>query len=140
MGVAPVDINAGAKTSAYWSMANYSHVSILVAIGNMDNAATITVTENTNSSAVGEATIGFDYYAIDGNGNTGARTTATDAGFSTGTTNNRMWVIEVDAEQLSDGKPWMAVKTTNPATSSIITIIPVLSGARYAQAKPPAAF
>ena len=138
VGIAPVDIGSAAKTSDYFSMANYTHASIIVACGAITNAATITVFESDDDSGSSETAIAFAYYAVDGDGKTGARTAATAAGFSTGTTDNRLWVIEIDAEQLSDGKPYLAVKTTD-AAANLITVIPVLSGARYAQAAPPPA-
>jgi len=130
VGIAPVDIGGAAKTSDYFSMKKYSHVSILVCCGAITNAATITVEESDDNAGSNTTAIGFDYYAIDGSGDTGDRTTATSSGFSTGTTNNRIWVIEIDAADLTDGYPYLVVKTTD-AAANVITVIPVLSGARY---------
>lgn len=134
-GVAPIDIGGVAKVSDYWSMANYQKVSIIVSCGVITNAATITVFESEDNAGTGEAAISFDYFAMDGAGGTGVRTN-TAVGFSTGTTNNRSWIIEIDASALTDGKPYMTVKTTG-AAANLITILPILSGSRYAQADPP---
>jgi len=49
-----------------------------------------------------------------------------------------MFVIEIDAADLSDGYPYLVVKTTD-AAANLITVVPILSGARYAQAAPPEA-
>jgi hypothetical protein len=138
VGIAPIDIGGAAKTSDYWSMGQYSHVSILVVCGAVSNAATVTVYESEDASGTGEDAIAFSYYSIDGSGDTGDRTSATTAGFSTGTTNNRMWVIEIDAEDLSADHHYLTVKTDD-AAANLIAVIPILSGARYAQAAPPEA-
>ena len=138
VGVAPIDIGGVAKVSDYWSMANYQKASIVVCCGVITNAAQITVFESQDNAGTGEAAIGFSYYALDGAGDIGARTTVAAAGFSTGTTNNRAWIIELDASELSDGSPYMTVKTDG-AAANIITILPILEGARYAQANPPEA-
>lgn len=137
VGIAPVDIGGVAKVSDYFSMKNYSHASILVVCGVIGNAATITVEESDDASGSTATAIAFDYYAITA-GVTGARTAATSAGFSTGTTAGAMWVIEIDADQLTAGYPFLVVKATN-AAANLIAVIPILSGARYAQAAPPSA-
>ena len=137
VGVAPVDIGGAAKTSDYFSMENYSHASILIVCGLIGNAATITLFQSDDSSGSTSAAIAFKYYQVTA-GVTGARTTATTAGFSTGTDANAMFIIELDAADLAEGYPWVTVKTTN-AAANVIAIIPILSGARYAQDVPPSA-
>jgi len=138
VGVAPVDIGGVAKVSDYFAMKKYSHASIIVACGAITNAATITVEESDDASGSNTAAIGFAYYALSAAGVTGARTTATASGFSTSTTNDLMWVIEIDSDELTDGYPFLVVKATD-AAANLITIIPILSGARNAQAAPPTA-
>lgn len=136
-GIAPVDIGGAAKTSDYFSMENYSHASIIVYCGAITNAATITVEESDDNAGSDTTAIAFNYYQITA-GVTGDRTAATTAGFSTGTTDGSMFVIEIDAADLSDGYPYLVVKTTD-AAANLITVVPILSGARYAQAAPPEA-
>lgn len=136
-GIAPVDIGGAAKTSDYFSMENYSHASIIVYCGAITNAATITVEESDDNTGNDTTAIGFSYYQITA-GVTGDRTTVANTGFSTGTTDGSMFVIEIDAAELSDGYPYLVVKTTD-AAANLITVVPVLSGARYAQAAPPEA-
>jgi hypothetical protein len=138
VGIAPIDIGGAVKTSDYWSMENYSHVSIIVACGAITNAATITVYESEDNSGTGEDAVAFSYYAVNGSGVTGSKQTATTAGFSTGTTNDRLWVIEIDAAELSADHHFMTVKTTD-AAANLIAVIPILSGARYQSSTPPAA-
>ncbi len=137
-GLAPVDIGGAAKTSDYFSLENYSHASIIVYCGAITNAATITVEESDDNTGNDTTAIDFSYYQITA-GVTGSRTTTSSAaGFSTGTTDGSMFVIEIDAADLTDGYPYLVVKTTD-AAANLITVVPVLSGARYAQAAPPSA-
>lgn len=136
-GIAPVDIGGAAKTSDYFSLENYSHASIIVYCGAITNAATITVEESDDNAGSDTTAIGFSYYQVTA-GVTGSRTTVENTGFSTGTTDGAMFVIEIDAADLTDGYPYLVVKTDN-AAANLITVVPILSGARYAQAAPPSA-
>ena len=136
-GVAPVDIGGVAKTSDYWSMENYSHVSIIVYCGAITNSSTIILYESDDADGNNKTAIAFSYYQITA-GVTGDRTANEATGLVTGTTNGSMFVIEVDADDLSPGYPFMTM-ITDTAGANVITIIPILSGARYAQAVPPTA-
>lgn len=136
-GVAPVDVGGAAKTSDYWTMENYNHVSIIVYCGAITNSSTIILYESDDASGTTKTAIAFSYYQITA-GVTGARTANAATGLVTGTTNGSMWVIEVDADELTDGYPFMTM-ITDTAAANVLTIIPILSGARYAQAAPPGA-
>lgn len=136
-GLAPVDIGGVAKTSDYWSMENYSHVSIIVYCGAITNSSTIILYESDDASGSSKTAIAFDVYQITA-GVTGTKSRNAATGLVTGTTNGSMWVIEVDASELSAGYPFMTM-VTDTAAANVLTIIPILSGARYAQAAPPTA-
>ena len=136
-GVAPVDIGGGAKTCDYFSMENYSHASIIVACGVIGNSATILVYESDDASGSNKTAIAFYYHLITA-GVIGARTLNASTGLVTGTTDAATWIIEIDASELTAGYPFITL-VTSAAAANLITIIPVLSGARYAQAVPPSA-
>lgn len=137
VGVAPVDIGGAAKTSDYWSMENYQHVSIIVVCGAITNSSTIILYESDDASGSNKTAIAFDVYQITA-GVTGDKSRNAATGLVTGTTNGSMWVIELDASELTADYPFMTM-VTDTAAANIISIIPVLSGARYAQAAPPSA-
>ena len=141
LGVAPVDIDAGAQTSDAFSMANYSHASIIIALGVTGAASTVTVKENTAADGSGATAIAFSYYgeATAGGDTTGARTAATSSGFATATTDGIFYIIELDATELSDGSEWVTVHMSDPGTATFGAIIVVLSGARYAEVEAPTA-
>jgi len=129
--LSPVDIGGVAKTSDYFNLKNASHVDILITCGAITNAATITVEESDDNAGGTTTAIGFDYYAYGAADDTpGTRTTVANTGFSTGTTNGVMFVISIDASQLTDGYPYLVVKATN-AAANVIAMVAVLSGVRY---------
>jgi len=136
-GIAPVDIAGAAKTSDFFSLENYSHASIIVACGVITNSATINMYESDDASGSNKTAIAFNYYLITA-GVTGARTANASTGLVTGTTDAATWIIEIDAAELSDGYPFITF-VTDTAAANLIAVIPVLSGARYAQAAPPTA-
>ena len=134
LATAPVDINSGVNSDV-WSMANHSHVSILVLLGVTGGAATITVEECDDFGPNASTAIGFSYYAeeTDGGDTLGARTTVGTGGFAASTEDNVFYVIEIDASQLTDGRPNLRVVASNPSAAVLCAIVVILSGSRYAQ-------
>ena len=132
-GIGAVDTNSGVKTSTAWSMEDYQHASIIITTGVVGNTTTFTVFNGTTQAMGTEAAIGFDYYAeLAVAGDTlGARTTVANTGFATGTANSNTFVIEIDASELTAGYNWMRVKS-DAAVASLISVVVILSGARYA--------
>jgi len=140
-GVAPVDIDAGAQTSDAFTMKNYTHASIIIALGVTGAASTVTVMENTAADGTGATAIAFSYYgeAVAAGDTLGARTSATSSGFATATTDGIFYIIELDATELSDGSEWVTVHMSDPGSATFGSIIVVLSGARYAEVEAPTA-
>ena len=133
LGVAPVDIAAGAQTSDAFSMENWSHATIIIALGVTGAASTVTVKENTAADGSGATAIAFNYYgeATAAGDTLGARTSASASGFATATTDGIFYVIELSAEELSDGYPWVTVHMSDPGAATFASINVVLSGGRY---------
>lgn len=131
--LAPVDIGGAAKTSKYFHVKNHAHVTIIVTCGVVGNAATITVEESDDSSGSNTNAIDFKYaQETTAAGDTlGALAwVGATTGISTGTNNGTIHVIEIDASQLTDGYPYLVVKTTN-AAANLISVVAILSGSRY---------
>ena len=133
LGVAPVDIDAGAQTSDAFSMENWSHATIIIALGVTGAASTVTVKENTAADGSGATAIAFNYYgeATAAGDTLGARTSASASGFATAMTDGIFYVIELSAEELSDGYPWVTVHMSDPGAATFASINVVLSGGRY---------
>ena len=141
LGVAPVDIDAGAQTSDAFKLSNYSHATIIISLGVTGAASTVTVKENTAADGSGATAIAFSYYgeATAGGDTTGARTAATSSGFATATTDGIFYIIELNAEDLSDGYEWVTVHLSDPGAATFGSIGIILSGARYAEVEAPTA-
>ncbi len=131
--LAPVDIGGVAKVSDFFSLKNYAHASITVTCGVVGNAATITVEESDDLAGNDTTAIDFKYaQELTAGGDTlGALAwVGATTGISTGTNNGTIHQIEIDASQLTDGYPNLVVKMTN-AAANLISVLVVLSGARY---------
>tara|TARA_R110000824_G_scaffold271685_1_gene460178 strand:+ start:752 stop:1228 length:477 start_codon:yes stop_codon:yes gene_type:complete len=135
LGIAPVDIDAGAQTSDAWDTSRYNKTSILIMLGVTGAASTVTLEECTAADGTGATAIGFSYYAEEsaGGDQTGARTTVSASGFATGTADGIFYVIEVASEELSDGYNWLRMKMTDPGAATFGAVGVVQTGARYAE-------
>ena len=141
LGTAPIDIDSGAVTSDAFKMANYSHATVLISLGVTGAASTVTVKESTDASGSGATAIAFSYYAEEtaAGDTTGARTAATSSGFATSTNDGVFYILEIDAEDLSDGSEWVTIHMSDPGAATFASIGVILSGARYAEVEAPTA-
>lgn len=139
--LAPIDINGSARVSDYFSMALYAHCSILLTLGVTGAASTVTIEESDDNAGNDENAIAFSYYAEEtaGGDTLGDRTAATAAGFATSTNDGIIYVIEIDADQLTDGYPYLVLKMSDPTSATLASAVAVLTNPRYAQAVTPTA-
>ena len=131
----PVDLNGSAKTGDIFHLKNYSHVDIIIQLGVTGAASTVTLKECDDVTPSASTAIAFNYYAeTTAAGDTlGALTAATTSGFATSTNDNVMYVISLDASELSDGYPYLQLNFSDPAAGTIASAVAVLSGARYGE-------
>lgn len=136
----PVDINGGVNSDVF-SMEGAAHVDIIITLGVNAAATTLTIQECDNFTPSNSTAIAFDYYAeTSAAGDTlAARAAATNAGISLGTTDTVMYVISIDAAQLSAGYPCLRACFSNPGASNILSAVAVLSGQRYQKYTTPTA-
>ena len=135
LATAPVDINGGATTSDVWSMANHAHASIIIMLGVTGATATVTIEECDNFTPSNTTAIAFASYSeLTAAGDTlGARTAVTSAGFTSSANNGVFYVIEIDASQLTDGRPNLRVVIGDPSSATLYGVVVLLSGGRYPQ-------
>lgn len=134
----PISMNAIATEPDYVNMENYSHLSIIIALG-ATNANPVTFTVKYSSSSSGGTAMAFNYYA-ETTASTdvlGARTAATTAGFAAAndSTSNIFYVIEIDASEIPDGYNFVGLVASGATTTTPGCAIGVLSGPRYAGAE-----
>ena len=135
-----VDINSG-DTSDYFSLKYYRHASIVITAGVTGGASTVTVEESDNNAGNDTTAIAFDYYAetTDAGDTLGDRTAATTSGFAMSTNDNVTYIIEIDADQLTDGYPYLVVKFSNPSGATYVNASAILTEPRYSQENTPTA-
>lgn len=130
----PQDVDGG-KSSAVFSMANHSHATIIVTCGSTNaDAGNITIEECDDFTPTNDTAIDFYYYAeTTAAGDTlGARTKAEAAtGIDVSANDNTIYVIEIDAAELSDGYPNLILKWSDPGGATFGSAVAILSGARY---------
>jgi hypothetical protein len=137
----PVDVTGGATGQAF-SMANYQHASIFITVGVSAAAFTkILVNQCTDHTGANPVAIPFAIYAQETAGAShdvlGARTQVAAAGYTPSANDGIFYVIELDANELADGSPYVQVQLTNGTNSVIAAIVAVLTGARYAEMQSP---
>jgi hypothetical protein len=137
----PVDITGGAKSQAV-SMANANHLTFLLQIGVSAAApGLVTVVAGSATAAVGAdvagaTAIAFDVYKQEtagaANDVLGARVAAPTTGFQPAATDGIFYVIEVEADSLPAGKPYVQIDIADTVNSVIASAVAILSGLRYA--------
>lgn len=133
--VPPIDITGGVFGDVF-HMGKYAHATIIVQIGVSAAAFTkIIVNECTDFAAAGATAIAHTIYKeeTDAGDTLGARTAVAAAGTTPSANNNIMYVIEIDAAQLSAGYGYVQLSLTNGANSVIASAVAILSGLRYAE-------
>lgn len=132
--IAPVDITGG-KTSPAFSMAKYAHASIILAIG-VSAAAEGAVTLNAcaDAAGTGPTAIPFNVFKCETTASDvlGAKVACTAAGFTPVATDGIFYVIEVDAQQLPQGLPYLQLACADTTNSVIASAFAILSGPRQA--------
>jgi hypothetical protein len=134
----PIDVDtaSGVTHSEIFSMKNYAHATIIVQLGvTPADGGNITVEECDDFVPTNSTAIAFSYYGeTTALGDTlGARTAAVaETGIDVSANDNIMYVIEIDASQLSAGYPNLCIVWSNPGGSLIASAVAILSGSRYA--------
>lgn len=139
LALAPVSASGGKTTQAF-SMDNYMHASIVIGIGAQAAQMTsIVVNACTSAAGANPTAIPFSVYKAEtANGDVlGARTLEAAAGFQPSATAGIFYVIELDAEELPQGSPYVEVVITNGANADFVSVVAFLSGARFAEQQSP---
>jgi len=125
---------AGTQTSDWFHLKEAAHASILIMTGATTSGPTVTLHEATSNAGSGSTAIVFNYAEASTAGSDIplAVQAATVGGFGLSTRDNMWWVIELDASQLSDGSPYVAIQLTS-AAATIVSAMAILTGRRYSE-------
>lgn len=128
--IAPIDINGAGASSDVFSLKDYAHASIVLTLGVTGAASTVTLEECDDTTPSNATAIAFTYYAeaTAGGDTLAAAAAATTAGFATATTDGIIYVIEVDASQLTDGYPYLQLELSDPTAATLVSAVAILSG------------
>src|SRR3990172_1098270 len=121
------------------NLKNYRHATFIVNEGaGGTGTAVITVEECSDNAGTGATAIAFKSRVGAYPDVLGAIASAAAAGYTTIAGANKFIVIEIDADELADDKPWVRLQITESVDSPVdASVICILSGARYEQATPP---
>ena len=136
----PVDITGGTTSQAV-DMQLAEHVSFILQLGASAAApGAVTVQAGSAAAAVGAdvtgaAAIAFRVYKQETAGAShdvlDAGTDVDTSGFTPSANDGIFYVIEIDAEQLPAGKPYVQLALANTTNSVIASAVAVMSGLRY---------
>ena len=133
--IAPVDINGGVVNSDVFSMRDAAKVSIVLTLGVTGAASTVTVEECDDFVPTNTTAIAFSVYKEEtAAGDTlGVKVAVAAAGFATSTNDGIIYVIEIDAAELTDGRPNLRIVMSDPSAATLASAVAILSGSRYAK-------
>jgi hypothetical protein len=130
----PQDVSAGVSSDVF-SMGMYSHATIIVQAGSTNaDAGNVILEECDDFTPTTHTDIAFTYYAeTTAAGDTlGAKTAAAATGIDVSANDNIMYVIEVDASQLTEGYNKLRISWSACGGATYGSAVAILSGARYA--------
>ena len=129
----PQDVSGGV-TSDVFSMKNASHCTIIVTAGSThSDAGNVTIEECDDLNPTTDTAIAFNYYAEEtAAGDTlGDRTAATTAGIDVSENDNITYVIEIDADELTEGYPCLELKWSACGGATYGSAVAILTGYAY---------
>lgn len=132
----PVDLDSSqqsAQDTDWLNFGKHSHVSIIIALGVTGAAAVVKLQASADAVGTSPTDLAFNVYKeeTDGVDILGARVAVASTGLTCSTANNIFYVIEMDAAELPEGKPFLGVHIADPAAATIGCVIAVFSGPRY---------
>ena len=136
-----LDLNTAALTGDRVNMANYNHCSIILHCADVAAVVTYTLREHTAATGGTSADLAIitDFWRKSANTNLDAVgqftrvEQAAVATFVTITGETSVIVVEVDAEELTDGSPFLSVNGSDPALAALFSGFYVLTEPRYGQ-------
>ncbi len=139
----PQDHGAGVDGDSV-SMENYSHVTFLIPFGELDGDAVLTINSGATAGTKTTAeTFNYRACATDhksaGGDLLAAETTSAALTLTAATYEDRFIVVEMDADEFTDGQQWITPTFSSDATNLFVSVMAILSKPRYGQNVPPTA-
>lgn len=141
----PVDINNAAVTGDYVCLKDYNHLTVILHFGAVGTGTAVTMkqaTDVTNSLSDEKAlTINYIWINVGLTTDTLTKTAVTSSSYTVADTANNLYVMEFDSDELdiNNGFDCARVNVAAGAGTTLLGILYILSGARYAGATLPSA-
>ena len=139
----PEDHNAGVDGDSV-SLENYGHVTFIIQFGELTGDAILTI--NSGASAGTKTTAEtFNYRACAtdlksaGGDLLAAEATSAALTLTAATYEDRFIVVEMDADEFTDGQQWITPNLSSAASELFASIVAILSKPRFGQNVPPTA-
>jgi len=136
VNILPPQAITDAVASDVFSLKNYAHATIIVTAGSTNaDAGNITIEECDDFTPTNDTAIPFIYYeetTAAGDTLSGKKTAAAATGIDVSANDNIIYVIEIDASQLSEGYPNLILKWSATGGATYGSAVAILTGARYA--------
>lgn len=131
--IKPFGSSGATADSDVFSMKDASHASIIIQVGTQAGSFTAILYECSDFTPSAQTAIAARIYKEESaDGDTlGAGAALTTSGVNTATTNNIFYVIEVDAEQLTEGYPNLQLKLSALDNTTYVSAVAILSGFAY---------
>ena len=131
--IPPFGSASGTQNSEVFSMKDASHVSIIIQVGTQAGSFTAILYEGDNFTPSTPVAIAARIYKEEtADGDTlGSGAALTTSGVNTATANNILYVIEFDAEQLTEGYPNLQLRLSALDNTTYVSAIAILSGFAY---------
>lgn len=129
----PVDTTTNAPTCDIFSMQNYNHATIILQTGTNSKGFAITVEECTSAAGAGNTALSdFNYREMATTDTWGALTASSGTITVADADDNHVFAIEIDADELTNGYPWVKLTCAAPASgNNFVSAIAILSEPRY---------
>ena len=129
----PLDIDAAAQVSDYFSTKNAGSVQIILQLGVTGATAVLTIEESDDAAGSSTTAIAFNVYKEEtAAGDTlGARTAVTSSGMTTSANDGIFYIVDIDPRDLTDGYPYLVAKLTDPGAATFGSAVAILGDLRY---------
>jgi len=141
--IEPQDHAAGV-TGESICMKDAAHLTLTFLFGELTGDATLIIYEGATDGAETSAlTFSYRYTGADLKNDEadtlGSESTSAELDLTAATFEDRMLVVEIDANELTDGYDWVTPVISSDATEEFVSCEAELSGLRYAEDVPPTA-
>ena len=142
--IEPEDHQASGIDGDSVSLENYGHVTFIFTFGELTGDAILYIYSGATAGAKTNAET-FNYRATAADirataGDTlGTEATSAALTLTAATYEDRMVVVEMDADEFTDGYPWITPNISDAGSETFVSCVAILSEPRYGQSIPPTA-